>query len=131
MRESTRWLIPAFLAPLSSLAAIATLLVVFHVPPGERLANWMALMTFGVLLGGIQSTALISVDTLAAAVRLRRLPLGLRAWGAGAVAPVLALLFALLVPLPFERHPWLSLFLAAVAAAVPVRLFFGARWRAP
>jgi hypothetical protein len=129
--HSPSWLLPALLAPLASLTMIAALFALFHARPGERLEAFLALAIAGAFVAAVQSAALLVVDLLASAMRLRRLPGGMRAWGAGAVTPLVALWLAVLIPLPFERHFWLSLFAVTVLAALPVRLLLGPRWRAP
>jgi hypothetical protein len=131
MSPTPRWLLPALLAPFTTLAATAALFALRHAPPGERLTTFYTLLVSAAIFGAMQSAALLAIDLLASAVRQRRLPTGLRAWGCAAVAPILATWVALFVPLPFETHPWLALFAACAIAAAPLRLALGPRWRAP
>lgn len=129
--QSAGWLLPALLAPVVTTTLVAGLFALFRGHPGEKIEAFLALALFGVFVAGVQSAALLVVDLGAAALRLRRLPSGLRAWGAGGLAPLVAIWIAVLVPLPFDNHFFVSLFIASTAAALPIRLLIGPRWRAP
>ena len=131
MSPTPRWLLPALLAPFSMLALIAGVYALRFAPPGEKLYAFYALLMAAAILGALQSASLLLVDLLASALRLRRLPVGLRAWATAALGPLVTFFAALLAPLPFEDHPLLALFAATTIAALPLRLALGPRWRAP
>jgi hypothetical protein len=128
MRENSRWLLAALLGPISMVFVISALFAIFHGQPGQRIDAFITFMMIGGVLAFFQSTSLIVVDLALAGIRLRRLPVGMRSVGSGAMAFVLMILVAILIPLP-PTHPYLALFMATTIAAVPVRFLFGPRWR--
>ncbi len=130
MRENSKWLLAALLGPISMVFVIASLFAIFHTPPGQRFDTFIMFMAMGGVIAFFQSASLIVVDLALAGIRVRRLPVGMRAVAGGAMSLVLMLLVVILVPLP-GTHPWLALFIATTIASVPIRFLFGPRWRAP
>jgi hypothetical protein len=129
--EQMRWLPPTLLGPLAGMTGLVTTIVVANDAfRGDRLRAWSVLMVFAALFAGIQATVLVLLDLALAAMRLRRLPSGMRGWGTAMMAPVLALMAILAALLGlFEHHPWAACFGGAAMAAIPIRLLLGPKWR--
>jgi hypothetical protein len=131
MTKLRPWLVPTLVGPFATLWTLTTLLIVLagHVRLlGERLDGWaLAMFLTGFIAAG-QVVSLLIADVALLALRLRRLPLGGRAWASSLVCPLFLYGATMFTP-PLESVALLVAWLGAcfLGSAAAARLLFGTR----
>jgi hypothetical protein len=84
------WLLPTSVGPLAATWSFVMLTALLSAPDPRRIGGWPVLMVLGALFALAVAISLMGWDLVLLRMVKRPLPTGMRAWGSGVVAPLLA-----------------------------------------